>query len=203
MEKIVYTYVDKDALQGEWITELLNKLYSVAYPRTKSTWKGLCELYKEHSHGKYKYPTDFYYIPQEVQKTIIDDFLEKHNIAFHWKEDMEFLIKLLFDKGGLKEVYGPTDWSEEPLRHCVDVPVLEEIIPREFADTVKEVIKGYANTYKFGRRDYNNVAFTVYNYSPSSVRDYVVQAWKGLGVDITIPEDSAWVDEFENMEEEA
>lgn len=203
MEKIVYNYVDKDALQGEWITELLDKLYSVAYPRTKETWKDLCKLYKEKSRGKYKYPTDFYYIPQEVQRTIIDDFMEKHNIVFHWKDNMGFLIKALFENGGLKEVYGPTDWSEEPLRHCIDIPTLEKIIPQEYADKVKEVLEGYANTYKFGRREYNNVLFTVHNYSPSSVREYVVSAWKELGEDLTIPEDTAWIDEFENMEEEA
>lgn len=202
MEKIVYNYVDKDTLYDKWVTELLNKLYSVAYPKTESTWKELCKLYEEKSKGKYQYPTDFYYVPQEVQKTIIEDFMEKHNIAFHWKEDMDFLIKALFENGGIKEVYGPTDWSKEPLRHCVDVPTLEKIIPQEYADKVREVLEGYADTYKFGRREYNNTLFTVYNYGPSSVRDFVVKAWKELGEDITIPEDNAWVDEYEDTEEE-
>lgn len=201
-KEIIYDYVDKEQLQSDWLMEVVDKLYSIARPVTTESFKDLCKKHNEMSKDKYSYPTDFYYVPQEVAKTIVNDFLEKHNIAFHWKDDMEFLIEVLFEKGGLKEVYGPTDWSKEPLRHCEDVPTLDKIIPKEYSDKVKEVLEGYANTYKFGRNDYNSMHFSIFNYAPCTSRDMVIKAWKELGKDVEIPEDNCWKDVYEITEEE-
>lgn len=196
-EKIVYKYVDRQDLLTNLVKELLNKLYSVAYPHTYQTFEDLCKQHEEKSKNGLKYPIDFYYVPQEVQKIIIDDFLEKHNVAHHWKEDIEFLIDVLFKNGGIKEVYGPTEWSKEPMRHCVDVPTLDKIIPQEYADKVKEVLDGYINTYKFGDAEYNKVYFSVFNYAPQTNRNTVINSWKSLGVNIEIPKDENWVDEYQ------
>lgn len=142
MEKnIIYDYEDRDTIMTDLIHKLLNKLYSISYPHTDKTFDELCEEYEAKSKGAYKYPIDFFYLPQKISTTIVHDFLEKHGIAFHWKDNMEFLIDILFNRGGIKEVYGPTDWSKEPLRHCIDVPTLDKIIPKEYADKVQGYLK--------------------------------------------------------------
>lgn len=203
MEKnIIYDYEDRDTIMTDLIHKLLNKLYSISYPHTDKTFDELCEEYEAKSKGAYKYPIDFFYLPQKISTTIVHDFLEKHGIAFHWKDNMEFLIDILFNRGGIKEVYGPTDWSKEPLRHCIDVPTLDKIIPKEYADKVQGVLEGYANTYKFGRREYNGALFSVFDYAPCSSRERVINAYKEIGEELTIPKDDCWKDIYEAEEEE-
>jgi hypothetical protein len=198
MKKAVYNFVNKDELHSEWTMELLNKLYRYSYPKPDVCFEELQKRYKELSVGKYKYPTDFYYMPHKVVTTIVEDFMESHGIELHWKDDMEFLIDILFNKGGIREVYGVTDWSKEPLRHCVNVETLDKQIPQEYSDKVKDILKGYLDTYKFGSRDYNTFSFAGFMYSPNCNRETVKNAWKELmNRDIEIPDDDAWISEYD------
>jgi hypothetical protein len=196
--KIVYKYEHRSDIDEKLCLELLGKLYSVSYPTTESNdFLTLSKDADKKSHGKWNWPVDFYYVPQDVYKAIVDDFLYAHRFSCSWKEDMEFLIGILFEKGGLNEVYGPTEWSKEPLRHCEDVPTIDKIIPQESVDKLKEVLENYKRTYQFGERDYNGMLFSTFNYGPSSSKEHVVQAWKEVfGKDIEIPDDSTWVDEY-------
>lgn len=146
---------------------------------------------------------DFYYIPYKVYKILVDDFLDKYGVEFHWKNNMDFLLKILFEEGGIKEVYSTDEHNDKPYRHCVDVKVLEKYIPKEYSDKVKEIIEGYANTYRFGSRDYNDMIYSSSMYAPSCNKEAVVKAWKEVfGKDIVIPEDSVWIDEYEEADEE-
>lgn len=205
MEKIVYCYEHKDELHQEWFFKLIDKLYSLSYPKPNIDFKTMDKVYPllANKTGKYKYPFDFYYLPHKVCKIVVDDFLEKYGFAFHWKDDMEFLLKILFEGGGIREVYSADEHNDKPYRHCIDVEVLEKHIPKEYADKVKEILEGYKNTYKFGSRDYNSMLFSVMN-SPNSNRETVINAWKEVfGEDIQIPDDSSWVDEYDAEDTDA
>lgn len=196
-DKIVYKYEHKDDILSELVMKLVDKLYSVSYPRPIADFKTMAKFYESVSRNGYKFPIDFYYIPYNVYKVIVDDFLEKYGIEFHWKNNMDFLQKILFEDGGLKEVYTADEHNEKPYRHCIDIKTLDNYIPKEYAEKVKEIIKGYADTYKFGSRDYMTVSFNVSDIAPCSLKDRVVKAWKEVfGKDIEIPNDGAWIDEY-------
>lgn len=201
--KIVYKYEDSDELFSELFYKLINKLYSFSYPKPSVDFETMGKLSPYLSKGKYKYPIDFYYLPNDVYKEILDDFMEKHRIEFHWKSDIDFLIKILFNDGGIKEVYSTDEYNDKPYRHCIDVETLDKYIPKEYSDKVKEIIDGYANTYKFGSRDYNSMLFTTTNFSPNTSRETVIEAWKEIfNKDIEIPDDSYWVDEYKAVDDE-
>ena len=195
--KIVYKYERRGDISWKLTLELINKLYSISYPKPEGNFEALAKDAKKKSQGKWHWPCDFYYIPQEVSNIIVEDFLNAHRISRIWKDDMDFLIDILFNKGGMKEVYGPTEWSKEPLRHCEDVPTIDKIIPQEYAEKLKEILENYKETYKFGEHDYNGMTFNVFDYGPSISKENVIKAWKeAYGKDIEIPEDTAWVDEY-------
>lgn len=201
--KIVYNYEHKDDIQTDLLYKLLNKLYSLSYPKPNLDFETMAKVSHTLSNQKWKYPIDFYYMPQEVQREIINDFLEKHNIEFYWKSNMDFLIDILFNKGGIKEVYSTDEHNDKPYRHCIDVEILEKQIPKEYSDKVKEILKGYADTYKFGSRDYNSLNLSAYNYSPNINRNNVISAWKEVfNKDIEIPSDNVWIDEYTDVEDD-
>jgi hypothetical protein len=199
--KIIYKFEQRYDILAKLIDELLNKLYSVTYPKAETDFKSMAKVSQfinKDKNCRYKFPIDFYYIPQNVYETIVKDFMESHNIKLNWDENMKFLIKKLFEEGGLNEVFTPTEFSNgEKVRHCENVPTLDKIIPQEYSDKVKEVLKNYLNTYKFDNRDYNSFYFSVMNYAPSTSRESVVKAWKEiLGKDIEMPSDDSWIDEY-------
>lgn len=205
--KIVYKYEHKDEIQRELFEKLINKIYSLSYPKPNIDFRTMNKVYplleKSVEKTKYHYPCDFYYIPYNVYKILVDDFLDKYGIEFHWKTNMDFLLKILFGEGGIKEVYSADEHNDKPYRHCVDVEVLEKYIPKEYSDKVKEIIEGYANTYRFGSRDYNDILFSTSMYAPSCNKENVMKAWKEVfGKDIIIPEDNTWIDEYEEADEE-
>lgn len=195
--KIVYNYERRNKIDEKLCLDLLDKLYSVSYPKVEGDFLTISKDTDKKSHDKWRWPIDFYYVPDDVYKIIVDDFLYAHRFSCSWKEDMDFLIGILFEKGGLNEVYGPTEWTKEPLRHCEDVPTIDKIIPKEYADKLKEVLENYKRTYQFGERDYNGMMLSTYNYGPSTSRENVIKAWKeSFGMDIEIPDDTIWINEY-------
>lgn len=201
-EKIVYNYERREDIKKELFYRIIEKLYSISYPKPSVSFDVMAKMSQTLSKGKYQYPIDFYYLPNDVLKDVVEDFLYLHNICLHWKNNMEFLMEALFEKGGIKEVYSKTDWSEEPLRHCEDVKTLENYIPKESAEKVKEILEGYKKTYKIGQRDYNEMTFSIFNYSPNTNRERVINAWKEVfDKTIEIPEDNNWIDEYQYEEE--
>lgn len=197
-KKVVYSYEKRDTIDQKLIQELLDKLYSVSWPRTKQKYADIIKRsFLDPSEQGYQWPIDYYYIPENVQKDIIDDFLEKHNIQLQWKNNIEFLHKILFLEGGINEIYVPTEPQGYPKKRIVETPTLDKIIPEEYCNKVKDLIEDYMHTYNFGSKEYNDINFSVFNCAPSSNRETVIKAWKERGQEINMPQDDAWVDEFD------
>lgn len=207
--KIIYTFEKRYDILANLIDELLNKLYEASEPKPQFNFKTMAHMAREinkEENEKYHYPIDFFYMPQETYKLIVNDFMECHNIKLGWDENMKFLLETLFEKGGIKEVYTPTEFSNgENVRHCEETPTLDKVIPQEYSEKVKEMLEDYKNTYKFDSRDYNTFYFSIMNYAPSTNKETVINAWKEkFHKDITIPNDDAWMDDYSyaDMEEE-
>ena len=203
MKQIVYNYEHKDDILSDDIQKLVNKLYSYSYPKANKPFEKLAKHAEKYSQGRYHYPCDFAYLPNEVYKTIVDDFAEAHGYSQEWKDNIDYLLNILFVDGGIKEVYEPGEFDDKPYRHCIDVPTLDNIIGKENSKKVKDVITGYKNTYKFGERDYNSINFYAFSWGPCTNRNLVKEAWKTVfEKDIEIPADDTWVDEYQDEDNE-
>lgn len=212
---IVYEYEKKDDVLVKNIQELLDYVFSISYPKPEKSFTEMCKDIKEEAikqgrgedvnfrihYGKFMWPVDFFYLPDNVLKEVWENRKETHNIENYWDDYIGILKDFLFKGGGFKEVYGPTDWSKEPLRHCEDVPTLDKFIGEENAKKVEEVIDDYKHTYKYNNRDLMQYAWA-YLSTPSCNKEKVVEAWKELGKDIELPDDSWWKSNYEIMDEE-
>lgn len=211
MDKIVYSYRNRRDVLTEAIMETLNYVYSISYPKPTMSFEDMCtEIHNKAveqgkgndvnfrvEYGKYMWPCDFFYIPHKVLKEVWDSFKEAYNIKAEWDENMELLIDFLFNKPGLKEVYSPTEWSNgENVRHSIDQVLVEEIIGKENAEKLKTLLEDYKHTYKYGQPELNSFAMAFLS-TPSSNKDRVIDAWKELDKNITIPDDNYWMDEYE------
>lgn len=199
-KKIIYNYEDTRDINTQLVFQLIDKLYSVAWPRTKKTYINLVKEVDDQSHveGEFIWSLDYYYVPEEVQNRIVDDFLEKHNIRCYWRDSIEFLIKILFQDGGNKESYKSFDApiGNNTLKKTYEIcSTIDKILPQEYCDKLKDVIESYKVFYKFWDKDYNNIKFKVYNYAPCTNRDTTIEAWFKRGVNINIPQDDQWVEE--------
>ena len=77
------------------------------------------------------------------------------------------------------------------------MPLLKEIIGEEAAGKVKDVLESFMNTYSFGRMEENQFSWGFMS-TPTCNRTTVVKAWKdAFGIDVEIPDDSMWIDEYE------
>ena len=212
---IEYSYKRRSDVITDNVLSTLNDVYEISYPKPEKSFSEMCNDIKaeaekagrgndinfriEYCDGKYQWPIDFFYIPDNVLKRVWDNRKEIYGVKQHWKDNMQMLIDIMFiNGGGLKEVYGPTSWSNgDAVRHCEKVPLLKDIIGKENADKVKDVLTSYMNTYSFGRSE--EMAFSWgFMSTPTSNRETATKAWKeAFGVDIKIPDDSFWIDEFE------
>lgn len=214
--KITFGYLTRSNVIGEQVRETLNYMYSIARPVSDKPFLEICkELAKErdacggdenwrkdYCNGKYIYPSDFFYLPMEVQKAVRENRQEAYGISTHWADAMEHLIEILYKGGGIREVHTPTKWSNgESVRHCIDVETIDKIIGEEAAEKLKDVLEGYQRTYRWGLRDVNQFMWLCWA-APSTNRELVKNAWKdAFGVDVEIPDDDAWVDEFYDADE--
>lgn len=207
--KVVYDYESRGEVVHRQVLETLDYMYSLARPLYEKTFTEICkELNNErlaengdenwrktYCDGKYMWPTDFFYLPHDVQRKIVDNRQEAYGIGNYYEDVMKHLIENLYKGGGIHEVYTPTSWSDgKNVRHCIDVDTIDKIIGEDAATKLKAVLEGYARTYCWGRRELNQF-LSLWWSSPSTNRETVKSAWKdAFNIDVEIPEDSAWVD---------
>ena len=217
---IIYKYQNRSDVIADNVLKTLNEVYSLAYPKIEKPFDEICQdIHKKaeeagrgndpnfrieykgtSSEGKsrrYMWPCDFYYIPNEVLKEVWENRRESYGITEHWRENMESLIKFLFDERGLKEVYTPTKYSNgEKVRHSIKQKLLQEVIGEENAKKVRKILEDYAHTYRWGLMDVNQFGWAMMS-TPNTNRETVKEAWKvAFDKDIEIPDDSMWIDEY-------
>lgn len=216
MEKIVYDYPSHDKVMDNAVMDALNHIYSISYPTPEKSFKEMvnelneeCEKVggnenwrKTYCDGKYQWPIDFFYIPQEVLTDLWNAHKEANNVQCYWKEDMGALIEFLFETPGFKEVYEKDEYNEHPYRHCVDQKLIKDVIGEEAADKLRTVLEEYKNTYRWGINDVLRFSGAFLS-TPTSKKETVVKAWKdAFDKDIEMPDDKKWVDVYENDWEE-
>ena len=183
--------------------DCLIEMYEKAQP--SDSYIALCTEYELGKISKDERVYNRYYLSREEYTYIKEKYKEAYNIKEKWTEDINILLRDL-NEGGLKDAYRE---DENGLGHRVaeKIPPLTELIGKEHADIVKQVIEDIRNFYRFDREENGFEWFIALgSASPTSNKDAVVKYWKERGVDVQIEDrnpDTFWeIDEYGGVLEE-
>lgn len=138
------------------IKECLNELYLNSTPSI--SLDEIEELYKNGTYSEKNPHYMHHYLSQEEQKDIIEHFKYIYNLSDQWNENISLIYDYL-EKGGHKIVY------KKHHKEYEDTPPLKELIGKEHADKVLELIQNCKDFYR-GGVDESTFTFNVYNFSP-------------------------------------
>ena len=133
-----------------------------------------------------------HYLPQGIYEIIEGDFID----AYQLQSDLPMTIAIL--EGYFKEPLSD-GWNSKTKQKEI---VHQEPMDEETYKTVEKYLDMANNFYRWDREE-NSLRYFVSNYGPSSNRETVEQWWHEHGdPDFKLPEDSYWVDEWDNAEED-
>lgn len=150
------------------VNECMKELYSLAQPKVE--WDDFVKQNEEWKEGDPK-PYEFYYLPKDIFKEIVEDYIYAYKIGHDIRDDFDVLSN--YFKSPVIEVY-----SKEQGRHYKDLTPLKEIIGEESFNKVEEYIN---NAKEFYRVNYelNSFNWAVYlGASPNSNKEAVIKNWK-------------------------
>ena len=190
--------IGREDVISDAVNKCLDKMFRASYPsitleQYKKKHKGL----SEEERGEMRF-FEAHYLPHNIYKAIEEDFIN----AYEFKSPLPDVIDIL--KGYFKAPVVDV-WVEDK-----DIPGLGR---RSYEHPEPMSEEGYKEAEKFldmanefynWNRDLNMFCFNVSNYSPCSNRETVEHWWHEHGdPDFKLPDDSWWVDEFdENNENE-
>lgn len=168
----------KDDFERDLYYKCLNELYeasqpSITFDKVLNESKATDEaIYEQH------------YLSQEDCEYIIDKYVNLYRLKDKFQDHCDLIIEDMV-KGCNKDIYiTPKDGSPS-YRDYESVPPIKEIIGEKAAEKVIEFIKMRKDFYKFNRKC-ENFKFNMWNYSPTSNKQLVIDYWKSKGIDIKI-----------------
>lgn len=184
MVNLQFNMLTRDDILQECFDRCMTEMYKYAQPSLDyMSIKNMSE--EEKKHVSYK-P---YYLSNENCKFIIEHYLKIYGLFDWWTSAVE-VVEQDFTKGGYKDHWVPehTDkYGWHPgYRDTERVPPLKTIIGEENASKVMSTLKDYKDFYRFGRTDMDSIQFGLYNYSPNSNKQVVIDYWKKQGKSIEI-----------------
>lgn len=212
-EQIIFEGKNRDDILTAGMHDALDYVYSISYPKPEKTFMEMCkDLNKEKElangndnwrkmYGKYQWPIDFFYLPKEVLQEVWESYKQANKVTNGWRQNLQYLLDFLFKEPGFKTVY--TECTDELSgfprheRSYEDLPLLKDAIGEDAANVVKDMIENYLWTYRYDSRD-ELIWAGAFLSTPTINRETVKQAWKeAFNKDITIPDDSAWVNVYD------
>lgn len=165
--------------EDEMYTRCLDELYQASQPSI--TYSELIELSKQNPERKLYLE---HYLSSEECKFIIDKYINLYCLEDDFKRDCDIIIDDM-QKGCIKDKYVSGTDEKPGYRNYEKVPPLSEEIGEENLQKVVEFIKMRKDFYRFNRVA-ENFKFNMFNYSPTSIKESVIDFYKTQGQDITI-----------------
>ena len=176
--------LNREDILKECFERCMTEMYKYAQPSLD--YLSIKDMSEEE---KKKLSYEHYYLSDKNCKFIIEHYLYIYGLFDWWKESIE-VIERDFTKGGLKD-HWVKEWTDKYGKHpgyrdAEKVPPLKDIIGEENSNKVLSILKDYKDFYRFGRRDLDSVFFSLYNYSPNSNKQTVIDYWKSQNKPIEI-----------------
>lgn len=172
--------ITQQQFKDEMFDRCLDELYQASHPSI--TWSEVLKQAKEHPG------TDIinqHYLSSEESNYIINKYIDLYNMEDSFIDYCDLLIKDL--DGCIKDKYIERDGDNPGYRSYEDVPSLAESIGKENLEKVKEFIEMRKNFYRFNRKS-ENFKFNMWNYSPCTNKQAVINYYTSKGTPIEIIE---------------
>lgn len=164
---------------SEALEKCLKELYSLAQPKVE--WDDFLQQNKNWKEGDPR-PYEMYYLPQDICKEIVEDYVYAYNMNDHCHDHFDVLINFFNDP--VIEVY-----DKELGRHYEHQDSLKNIIGEESFKKIEEYVKMAKDFYN---RNWELSSFNMSVYlgpSPNSNKEKVIENWKKYrNIDIKIDE---------------
>lgn len=180
-------------IMNEAIERCIDEMYRYAQPSI--TLKELQEIIKKETQETGEVPKVYerHYLSTEECKAIIDKYINAYNFEDKFKDHCDLIIQDM-TKGCSKDKYIEGENGSPGYRGYEKVKPLSSEIGEENLNKVVEFIKMRKDFYKFDRKA-NTFLFNVWNISPYSNKEKVIEYWKSQGKDIEIKDrnkDDMW-----------
>lgn len=179
------------------VEECLKECYEWVLP--KVTWEEFIEENKQYKNPKEPAPYNFYYLPQEVFRDIVDSYIAAYKVGSKLHDHLDIIVNY-FNKP-TRDKWIERKGDEPGYRSYEHFTPLKEIIGDTAYNKVLEYIEEARNYYS---SDYELNSFSMSTYlsaSPNSDKEKVIKYWKEYrNKDIEI-DDNYWKREYYGEED--
>lgn len=185
--------LNRQSIISEAIDRCLTEMYEKAQP--SADWHEYLELAKQGKIGKDERVFERHYLSQTQFEYILDKYKKAYRCVNEWTSNIDFLVNC-FKEGGLKDVWVEKDDQYSGYRSAEETPTLDNLIGKQNADKVYQLIKDLENFYHFDRDEEIFSVNVALGCSPTSNAKTVKEYWASQGIDIEIDETPLSKDDY-------
>ena len=180
-------YITRDKIITEACTNMLKEMYRRSQPSVDITLYQEC--YKNDILDADKDRCyEWHYLPEQVQRQIVEDYLEAYGANDWLKRACEFLMDV-FKNGGHRTAYKDIFGTGERVRTSEKTEKLDELIGAENAEKVYKLMNDFMGFYRTNT-DEHDIRMTIF-MCPTRNPKTVIEKW---GPDFKV-DDSVYKDE--------
>lgn len=166
-------YITRDKVIAEACTNMIKEMYRRAQPSVdimlyeECYKKGILDPNKD-------FCENWHYLPAQVQRQIVEDYLEAYGANDWLKRACEFLMRC-FIEGGHRTVYKDIFGTGEKVRTGEETEKLDELIGKENAEKVYKLMEDFMGFYRTNM-DEHAIRGAIFK-CPSSNPETVIEKW--------------------------
>ena len=176
--------INETSIMEEAINRCMSEMYEKAQP--SASWNEYLEKAKNGEITKDDLIYERHFLPHKEFEYILNKYKKAYRFENKWRSNCDLILEDL-EKGGLRDIY-VTDKDGMGHRDAEHTKPLEELIGKEHAEIVFDLIKAFKNFYRFDRDEETFGFHIALGASPTSNPDTVKKYWKSQGIDIQIDE---------------
>ena len=180
-------YITRNKVIAEACTNMIKEMYRRAQPPVDIMLyegcykKGILDPNKDRCY-------EWHYLPEQVQRQIVEDYLDAYGANDWLKRACEFLLRN-FKEGGYRTVYKDIFNDGQKVRTSEETEKLDELIGKENAEKVYKLMDDFLGFYRTNM-DEHAIRGAIFK-CPTSNPNTVIEKW---GPDFKI-DDSVYKDE--------
>lgn len=166
-------YITRTKVLDEAIEQMIREMYLRAQPPVDIDFYSECYKKKILDPEKDKC-YEWHYLPEKVQRKIVEDYLEAYGANDQFKKNCEWLLEM-FKNGGHRTVFKDIFGTGEKVRTGEATETLDKIIGKENAEKVYDLINDFLHFYRTNN-DEMRVRGAIFS-CPTSNPKTVIEHW--------------------------